>query len=139
MPSSSAPVDPEKLGHPVALTRGAEGGPASQSANGSSAETSRGVSFAAEEAPASEEVTQEKTTSTASGSISTFDFAQASSATKESHVAKETTQEKTTSTAGGLFSVPDFTQAAEAKEEEVFSPGETGFSATIDSAQDPTA
>ena len=139
MPSSSAPVDPEKLGHPVALTRGAEGGPAGQSANGSTTEAPRGVSFGAEETSASEEVTQENTTSTASGSISTFDFAQASSATEESHVAKETTQEKTTSTAGGLFSVPDFAQPADAKEEEVFSPGETGPSTTSSSVQEPSA
>jgi hypothetical protein len=140
MPSSSAPVDPEKLGHPVALTRGAEDGLASELANGSTVGTSRGVSFATEETRASEESTQDETTSTLGGSTSAFDFAQGvSSTTKETPATGTIPQEKTTSTAGGLFSVPDFTQPAEAKEEEVFSPGEAAPSATIDSAQKPAA
>jgi hypothetical protein len=140
MPSSSAPVDPEKLGHPVALTRGAEDGPASESANGSTAETPRGVSFATEETRASEESTQETTSSSVGGSTSAFDFAQGVSFTTKNTSATETTsQEKSSGTAGGLFSVPDFTQPAEAKEEEVFSPGEAVPGATIDSTQKPAA
>lgn len=140
MPSSSAPVDPEKLGHPVALTRGAEDGPASESANGSTVETSRGVSFATEETRASEDTTQEKTTSTVGGSISAFDFAQeVSSATEETPATETVAQEKTTSTAGGLFSVPNFAQAAEPKQEEVISPSEAVPGATTDGAQKPAA
>jgi hypothetical protein len=140
MPSSSAPVDPEKLGHPVALTRGAEDGLASESANGSTVGTSRGVSFATEETRASEESTQDETTSTLGASTSAFDFAQGVSSTTEGTLASENiAQEKTTSTAGGLFSVPDFAQATEPKQEEVISPSEAVPSATIDSVQEPTA
>lgn len=140
MPSSSAPVDPEKLGHPVALTRGDGEGLASGSANGNTVETSRGVSFATEESHASDDVTEETTTSTVGSSTSAFDFAQGvSSATDESLISSgNIAQEKTTSTGGGLFSVPDFTQPAEAKDEEVFSPSEAVPSATIDRAQKPT-
>lgn len=140
MPSSSAPVDPEKLGHPVALTRGAEDGPASESANGSTVETSRGASFATEETRGSEESTQGEATSTVLSSTSAFDFAQGVSFAKEESLASENSaQEKTTSTAGGLFSVPDFAQAAEPKQEEVFSPSEAVPGATTDSAQKPAA
>jgi len=142
MPSSSAPVDPGKLGHPVALTRGAGDGPASQSANGSTVETSRGVSFAFDEdTRASEESVQDETTSTAGGSNSAFDFAQGvSSSVEETRASEGSTQKKTTSTAGGLFSVPDFASATEAKAEEVFSPTETSPGPTINSSvQKPTA
>lgn len=83
MPSSSANVDPGKLGHPVALTRGSENGPAGQSANGSTVESSRGVSFATEETHASESLTQEKTTSTAGGLFSVPDFAHAAEVREE--------------------------------------------------------
>lgn len=139
MPSSSAPVDPEKLGHPVTLTRGEGEGPANEPANGSTTQAPRGVSFAAQESQASEDTTQAQSASTAGGLTSTFDFAQASSSTRESNVKEATTQEKTASSGGGLFSAPDFSQAAEAKEEEVFSPGENVPSAAIDSTQDPKA
>jgi len=76
MPSSAAHVDPGKLGHPVALTRGPEDVPASDSANGSAAETPRGVSVAAEAPGASEDVSQEKTTSMPGSLFSVLDFAQ---------------------------------------------------------------
>jgi hypothetical protein len=83
MPSSSAHVDPGTLGHPVALTRGPEDGPASESANGSAVETSRGVSFATEETHTSEDATQEKTARTAGGFFSVPDFTHAAEAREE--------------------------------------------------------
>jgi hypothetical protein len=140
MPSSSAPVDPGKLGHPVALTRGAGDGPASQSANGSTVETSRGVSFATQETRSSEESTHDETASTAGGSTSAFDFAQGvSSTTQDSLTSGNIAKEKTTSTAGGLFSVPNFASATEPKAEEVFSPTETSPGPAIHSSvQKPT-
>jgi hypothetical protein len=136
MPSSSAPVDPGKLGHPVALTRGAGDGPASQSANGSTVQTSRGVSFASEdETRSSEESVQHEATSIAGGSTSAFDFAQGvSSSAEETRASEGSTQKNATSTAGGLFSVPDFASATEAKAEEVFSPTETSPGPTTDSS-----
>lgn len=151
MPSSSAPVDPEKLGHPVALTRGPEDGSANESANGSTVQASRGVSFATEETHASESVSQQETASTAGGQFSVRDFAPTaeakedgssvqtsrgvSFATEETHSSESVTQEKTASTAGGLFSVPDFAPAAKPKEEEVVSPSEAGTGAAIDSVK----
>jgi len=83
MPSSATHVDPGTLGHPVALTRGPGDVPASESANGSAAESSRGVSFAAEESGASEDVSQEKTTSTTGSLFSVPDFAQPAEAKEE--------------------------------------------------------
>jgi hypothetical protein len=76
MPSSSAPVDPEKLGHPVALTRDSEDGPATKPANRSAVETSRKVSFAAEENAISELSTQDKAASANDGLFSVPDFTQ---------------------------------------------------------------
>jgi hypothetical protein len=73
MPSSSAHVDPGTLGHPVALTRGPEDGPASESANGS----------AVEETHTSEDATQEKTARTAGGFFSVPDFTHAAEAREE--------------------------------------------------------
>lgn len=120
MPSSSAPVDPEKLGHPVALTRGAEEGHASESANGSTVETPRGVSFASEETPTSEDSTQETKSSTIGGSTSAFDFAPGASFanTEESLASENIAQEKTTSTTGGLTSVSDFAQGSSSSTQE---------------------
>lgn len=111
MPSSSAPVDPEKLGHPVALTRKAEEGHASESANGSTVESSRGVSFAAEETSASEYSLQEESTGTAGGLFSPSDSArEVSFATEDSHASENVTHETNTSTIGGSTSAFDFAQ-----------------------------
>lgn len=119
MPSSSAPVDPERLGHPVALTRGAEEGHASESANGGAVEAPRGISFASEETPASEDSTQETKTSTIGGSTSAFDFAQGVpfATTEESLAGENIAKEKATSTTGGLASVSDFAQAVSSTQE----------------------
>lgn len=111
MPSSSAPVDPEKLGHPVALTRGTEEGLASDSANGSTTETSRGVSFAAEETSASEDSVQEEATGMAGGLFSPSDSArEVSFATEGSHESENVTHQTNTSTIGGSISAFDFAQ-----------------------------
>lgn len=76
MPSSSARVDPGKLGHPVALTRGSEDGTVSESANGSTVQTTSGVSFATGEAQdANEPSAQDKASSATGGLFSVLDFA----------------------------------------------------------------
>jgi hypothetical protein len=83
MPTSSARVDPGTLGHPVALTRGPEDAPASQPANGSAVQTSRGVSFAAAEDQASEAIIQEKAASIPGAFFSVPDFAQSTGELEE--------------------------------------------------------
>jgi hypothetical protein len=83
MPTSSARVDPETLGHPVALTRGSVNSPASEPANGSATQTSRGVSFAAAEDQANEAGIQEKAASIPGAFFSVPDFAQSAGEREE--------------------------------------------------------
>jgi hypothetical protein len=83
MPTSSARVDPDTLGHPVALTRDSGNGPASESANGSAVQASRGASFAAAEDQASEAVIQEKAASIPGAFFSVPDFAQSAGEREE--------------------------------------------------------
>lgn len=111
MPSTSAPVDPNTTGHPVALTRGAEGGDASA---GSAAPSSVSFGTASMDFAAAGTSTSAQSTSASRG----VSFASGG----DSH---EKSMSATGDSAGGLFTAPDFNAAADpAKEEDVLSPTE---------------
>lgn len=124
MPSTSAPVDPNTTGHPVALTKGAEGGDAGagSAAPGSVSFGTASMDFATAGASTSAQIASaSRGVSFASGEeekIVGGDDSQAGAKTEKSLSA-------TGNSAGGLFTAPDFNAGADpTKEEDVLSPTE---------------
>lgn len=83
MPTSSAPVDPQATGHPVAVTRSLQDAPITTGASSRVAETPKEVYFATEETSAGENVKTEASEKTAGGLFSVPDFAHSSESKEE--------------------------------------------------------
>lgn len=83
MPTSSAPVDPQATGHPVALTRSPQDASVTAGASSSVAEAPKEVYFAIEETSAGESIKSEASQKTAGGLFSVPDFAQSSESIDE--------------------------------------------------------
>lgn len=134
MPSTSAPLDPNTTGHPVALTRdngGSSGGASNEDVHAGSV-TASTVSFntvATDFASAHTTTTESTSTSTSTAASRGVSFASQENTVGGASQAGEKAG-KSPSTDGdpgaGLFTAPDFNAAGEGAQDDVLSPTEVG-------------